>query len=193
MFCWTPWKLVYTFPTKILLRLLSRIEEERVLVILITPNWLRRTCCTDWLGHLADEPLPLQNRPDLRLPFPSRFSVTCFNTMALETEVLKNRDISNLDFLALSYVVITLTALWKTLHDAKKTEPPEYSLVFCFFFSLILISICPEVPSRHWILLYKLSSGSLLTRNPLSVHFFRGLRIPQPQFNPSYLWALPLL
>lgn len=51
---------------KFLPLLLSKVEEKQVPVILIKPNWLRRTCCTDILRLLVDEPWPLPSWPDLQ-------------------------------------------------------------------------------------------------------------------------------
>lgn len=52
-------------PVLLSFQLLLKIEEERVQLILNTPDWLKRTLYTGILILLVDELWPLQNRPGL--------------------------------------------------------------------------------------------------------------------------------
>lgn len=65
---------------------MCKIEEERVLVVLIALNWHRRTLYIYILGLLVDEAVLCPNRPDLLEPkhfiLGLFFSVSDFNSMA---------------------------------------------------------------------------------------------------------------
>lgn len=82
----------------VLPRLLRIIEEKRVLVFLIIPNWPRRIWNTDILRFLADGPWPLPNRPNLLSQGPlfhPAFPLLALTAWLFETEVLKDRGISD--------------------------------------------------------------------------------------------------
>lgn len=89
---WTLFRLIYAIsPVQILPLLLCTIKEQKKSVILIAPNWLKRPY------HIA-HPLTTsqQARPAVpRLPVSSCFLVTGFDGMVIETQVLKDRGISD--------------------------------------------------------------------------------------------------
>lgn len=94
---WPQFILVYAlFSMKSLLGLLCRIEEETVLVILIAPLWPKRTCCTDMLRLLVNEPCPLPNGSYLMTYSPNfRPASQSLALRAVETPTLKDRGISD--------------------------------------------------------------------------------------------------